>query len=89
MTTIWKYEIKPTDTQKVNLPVGSRIIAIQEQKGTVCLWAEVDDRTENTESVTIEIYGTGHPIPPGNREYIGTFQMFGGDLVFHAYRRMG
>jgi hypothetical protein len=33
----------------------------------------------------ISIYGTGHPVSGAPKTYIGTFQIAGGDLVFHAF----
>ena len=34
---------------------------------------------------TFEMYGTGHPMPANPGEYVETFQMDGGALVWHVF----
>ena len=87
MRAIYKYPIETTDTQIVMLPKQAKILTVQVQHGQPCLWAEVNTMLA-FERVVIEVFGTGHPMPPGNREYIGTYQLYGGDLIFHVYRRL-
>ena len=33
----------------------------------------------------VEVYGTGHQIETMGREYVDTFQLMGGSLVFHVF----
>lgn len=33
----------------------------------------------------VRIFGTGHPGITPDMDYIGTFQVAGGDLVFHVF----
>ena len=86
MRTIYKYPIETTDTQIVMMPQQAKILTVQVQHGRPCLWAEVNTIFA-PERVVIETYGTGHQILRGKREYIGTYQLYGGDLIFHVYRR--
>jgi hypothetical protein len=85
MRTIFKYPVGVIDVQKIELPKGARILCVQEQNGTLCLWAEVETPSKTT-TRTIEVIGTGNPISMvDNRIYIGTAQIDG--LVWHVYER--
>lgn len=89
MKTIYKYAIDVTDEQIVKLPANARILTVQVQGGTPCIWALVDTNEVLIEDVTIRVHGTGHPIDDSdNLDYIGTFQMHGGSLVFHVFREI-
>ena len=82
---IWKYPIVVADRVAITMPPGAQFLTAQVQHGTLCLWALVDDTKPDSETRTIAIYGTGNPIPDSPGKYISTFQLFGGDLVFHAF----
>jgi hypothetical protein len=82
---IWKFPLRITDAQVIKLPKSSRILCVQEQNGYPCIWALVYPHME-MEGKTIEIVGTGHPIPQGGdtqRSYLGTVQING--LVWHIF----
>jgi hypothetical protein len=81
---VYKYPIEINDEISLALPTGARILSIQEQRGTVCLWALVDESVETREVRKLQIAGTGH-IRKDLGEYIATFQLHGGALVFHAF----
>ncbi len=73
------------------MPIGAKILTVQTQNDIPCLWALVDPQAE-TEGRNIEIFGTGHPVLSDlgtAREYIGTFQMHNGTLVFHVFEYTG
>lgn len=88
MRAIWKFPLVVTDEQTVNLPKGAQALAVQVQHGQPCLWALVDPDAPIA-AVGIRMHGTGHTIPDDleGYSYIGTFQMMGGALVFHTFRR--
>lgn len=87
MKKIYKYPLEIKDEQVVLLPTGSKILTVQSQGGKACLWALVNPTMPNDMSVTIRIFGTGHTIQDSDRlEYIGTFQMCGGAIVFHVFK---
>ncbi len=88
METIWKYELETTDFQTVSLPVNAEILTIDTQCSTVCIWALVEKTEHKNEEKIIEIFGTGHEMKEANRKYIGTYQLNGGALVFHAFERI-
>lgn len=82
---IWKYRLNIIDEQQLFLPVDAKILTVQTQHGTCCLWTLVNEENTAKEFRKIAIYGTGNPLPDNPGEYIGTFQMHGGDLVFHVF----
>lgn len=86
MQTIYKYPLEITDEQIIEMPAMSQILTVQMQNGVPCIWVMVEpiEGLPDRKAV-IEIFGTGHPISKGNREYIGTFQTE--VLVFHVFQR--
>lgn len=83
--TVWKFALKIADVQGIDMPVDAKILAVQVQRGTPCLWALVNKTGIIPERRTFAIYGTGHPIPDEPGTHIGTFQVDGGTLVFHVF----
>ena len=84
MKTIWKYQISPGGSSCF-MPRGAKILDVQIQRGEVCIWALVD-HDEGNETRHFSVFGTGHEILIADlRNYIGTFQMEGGALVFHLF----
>lgn len=87
MLTIYKWAIPIKDYFTLELPKNAKILTIQTQRGTPQLWAMVDSETEK-ETRHFRLSGTGHPL--GNDylriiNYIGTFQIENGALVFHLF----
>lgn len=80
--TVWKVEALIDGT--VTIPSGAQFLDIQVQKGTPMIWVLVDPTAPKI-NMNVSIYGTGHPMPDDPGRYIGTFQVQGGDLVFHAF----
>lgn len=86
MKKIFKYPIQITDEQVVMMPAGAKILTVQNQKEIPCIWAIVDPAA-SLEKVKIRVHGTGHDIKDSERlEYIGTFQILCGGLVFHVFK---
>jgi hypothetical protein len=81
---IWKAVLEVTDRQVVSVPVGAKFLSSQIQGNALCLWFLCDEKRQ-LEPRVIAIYGTGNPIPDEPGDYIATFQMHGGDLVFHVF----
>lgn len=84
MAAIWKFPLDVVDLQAVKMPAGSRLLTVQVQHGSPVLWAIVQP-TAPVVRRDIRIVGTGHPLPAALGEYIGTFQMLEGELVWHAF----
>lgn len=79
MQTIYKYPIMPTFYQKIKIPHGYKILDIQVQGKTPCIWAAVDI-TNLPIDVEIETIGTGHELEfAGSKQYVGTYQLSQGE----------
>ena len=85
---IWKFPLGVTDVQVLEVPFGAKFLTVQVQNGVPCLWALVNPESGKV-GRTIEVFGTGHHMDESDREYIGTFQLSGGALVFHVFERLG
>lgn len=89
MKSIWKYELSFTDEQDVKMPVGAKILCVQTQGSVPCIWAIVDTSKskDQYELRKFIIHGTGHVCICEHHEYIGTFQLNNGSLVFHLFEK--
>lgn len=88
---IWKYELNTHSQQTIKMPKGAEILTVQNQIGIPCIWALVDPKAE-MEDIIIETSGTGQAIGYDmgtSRKYIGTYQMAGGNLIFHVFQYTG
>ena len=83
MKQVWKYDLLPKDWQSIWMPEGAEMLTVQNQHGDPKLWALVDPSAPQTERI-IRVAGTGHDMK-STGTYIGTYQMFGGDLMFHVF----
>lgn len=88
MTTIWKFPlINPGGSEWVRMPKGAKILCVQVQNNAPYLWAEVHANAEPEERL-FSVVGTGWAMTEraeDKRQYVGTFQIHGGELVFHVY----
>ena len=84
--TIWKFTFNEKDVFEFTMPKGAKILTLQRQHNLNCIWAWVNPAAE-TEKRTFAIFGTGHPIPITVKQenYIGTYQVYSGQLVFHLF----
>jgi hypothetical protein len=80
MKTIWKLRL--TTDNVFQVPVGAQILSVQEQGGSIRLWALVDPDAV-TEARRFSIYGTGCPLPDRPMTHLGTVQVSG--FVWHAF----
>jgi hypothetical protein len=85
--TIWKFPLEVVKEQKVSMPLGAEILSVQTQNIVPCMWAKVDPNAERVE-VSILTHGTGHVVDPAVGLFLGTYQLAGGDLVFHVFERL-
>lgn len=83
MKRIYKYPITVDDKITLSLPLGAKILTVQMQKTCPCLWVMVDPDLPKVER-RFCLYGTGMEVKD-NPFYIGSFQMLGGDLIFHLF----
>lgn len=91
MRTIHKYQLKPLQYNTIDLPVGSDIIDVHEQRGECCIWAQVNTNNDMEKRVFF-VAGTGQPFPdpPGTQimmQHVGTAHC--GGFVWHVYEVEG
>lgn len=82
--TIWKFPFKTADKIDLEMPVAAKVLSVQVQRGQTCIWALVDP-TMSLKTRSFRIFGTGHPIDSLLGAHVGTYQLAGGDLVFHMF----
>jgi hypothetical protein len=88
MRTVWKYDLHVGGDPRIAMPVGARILHVDDQDGdpdTVQLWAEVDTNAV-VRHRNLYIVATGSPVFAGT-EYVGSVLTSDEDqrLVWHVY----
>lgn len=84
MRKIYKYAISVTDEQVIAIPDGSRILTVQRQRDHVFIWIEIDPEEKQMRTLQVYTVATGASFS-GRGIYLGTYQLFGGDLIYHVY----
>lgn len=90
MRVIYKYRLAVTDTQTISMPAGAKLLTVQVQSGNSAqgdhpyLWALVET-VAPLEDRTFITVGTGHPVSDDSLNYLGTYQLHDGRLVFHVF----
>lgn len=81
---IWKFDVLP-DKFECEMPEGAAILTVQTQGSEPKMWALVDP-TRPRKTRRFATFATGQPVPDGgDLRYVGTFQLDGGDLIFHLF----
>ncbi len=86
MKTIYKYPFGITDDFEIFMPEGARVLHVGMQYDRPCIWALVDPNAVQEER-KFHLAGTGHSIEDkiADWQYVGTFTMQDGALVFHLF----
>ena len=86
--TIFKFPFEIVDKLVLTMPKGAKVLSVQMQSNQPCLWAIVD-KGAPMETREFRLAGTGHDLPDdailNTMKFIGTFQMYGGSLIFHLF----
>lgn len=85
MRTVLKFEVKPR--MVLTLPAGSEFLAVQIQHGEPRAWFLCEQGAPNFERTFICV-PTGEA-SISDEEYLGTFQLGDGALVFHLFEDIG
>jgi len=86
---IYKYDFNFTmfarnGVAEISLPVGYKILDIQEQTGELKLWAIVDENEDHMDLARFFIWGTGFDFPDKSKlKYFKTVQV--NELVWHIF----
>lgn len=81
---IWKYEVPDTGEVTLSMPRGAMAMTVQVQRGTPVMWAMVDPLAPKVER-HFRVIGTGWEFDTSGLLYVGTYQVSGGDFVFHLF----
>lgn len=82
---VFKYPIETEDRQNIQIHKGYQILTVDTQNEKPCIWALVDDEAPIIVA-SIRTHGTGHEVyEPDNLQYIGSYQLLKGRLVFHVF----
>lgn len=82
---VWKYPLE-FGSNKLEMPRFAKPLTCALQGTVPTLWALVDPANPKRER-HFTIYGTGHDMPAQVQaaNYIATFQMASGQLIFHVF----
>ncbi len=85
-TSIWKYDLTPEAVQYIDMPDGAQVLCLHMQYDTPRIWVLAESDLPKTRR-TFRVFGTGNPIEDdlSTLKYVGTFQIYGGTLVFHVF----
>ena len=89
MKRIFKYELQIADSQKIKTHTCFEPISIEMQNQKPVMYAIVDDETP-VQKVVLRTYGTGFQLDDYETRdnYIGTYMLIGGDLVYHVFKHI-
>jgi len=87
MNTIYKYTLKVTPIQMLDLPLYSKILSVESQDEDIVLYAMVDTEQAKKWVTMIRIYGTGFQLTKDIDEFnfLGTVKLDEGKLMFHVF----
>ena len=83
MRHVWKYELKMTDVQSINVPVEAEALSAMMQRGNLCIWLRVDPEKPKKDRY-IAVLPTGVDCPP-DWDHVDTFFYETENLVFHVF----
>jgi len=82
---IWKYSLEGIGRQRVDMPVGAKVLSVQMQDNALTVWALVNDRAKVLPR-TFLVTGTGHEGEFDNMRHVGTVQLRG--FVWHVFEEV-
>jgi len=85
MSTIFKYEIPHEDLFSLEIPGFIKVLYVDTQKETPCVWVECDE-FEPVKSKGFMLKGTGHQIHEGY-QHVGSYQLFDETFVGHLFTK--
>jgi len=87
MLTVWKYEVPAEDYFELSLPFNAKPLTVQTQHERPQMWVLLNKDETIYVNRRFRVAGTGHSIsePMESLQYIGTFQLHAGKLIFHIF----
>jgi hypothetical protein len=89
--TVWKFPIANAKEFTAELPADAKILSVQRWKDFPCFWVLVDPQAKKVQR-RFTLVGTGHSLEVESSvslDFLGTFQMHGGDSVTHLFELVG
>lgn len=91
MRYVWKYRIPIMDTFELTVPEFANPLDVQVIGDVPYMWMLVDDE-EGAQTRRYQLRGTGQPVDHDDTKpelnYVGTFQLGEGALVFHLFEEL-
>ena len=84
MKSIYKYPVNPLDYKIIKGTIEKFLSVEYQPNNGICVWAAIDTNLPEEEYI-VSCYGTGHKLPNDPGEYIGTVQMYSGEMVLHFF----
>jgi hypothetical protein len=85
---VWKFVLDlNAGREAVDMPSGATVLDVQMQHDQLTMWAEVDPDGPLRARMFVW-YGTGHPMPPAFRKFLGTVQLEHGHFVLHVFEEL-
>ncbi len=87
MLRVYKYELPLNDYFELELQRGAEILKVETQFDNPQIWVLLDPDEPIMETRKFRFAGTGHPIVEEleKLDFISTFQMRDGNLIFHVF----
>ena len=87
---IYKYVLPVDDHIEIEMPVNAEILSFQCQHDVPAIWALVDPDAP-LKKRKFRFVGTGHELGVlrSRLKFIGTAQMYDGDLIWHLFEFVG
>lgn len=85
MAKIFKYTLA-AGKNEFQFPKFSEVLTVQVQHGQPQIWVLHPSMNQPMEKVNFEVVPTGQECEVTFRNYVGTFQLENGLLVFHVFK---
>lgn len=86
---VHKFPLLGTETEVISMPKSAKILSLQTQRSSPCIWALVDPDEEIDTCRSFITIGTGITLPEETDtkrlDFIGTFQLRDGIFVGHVF----
>lgn len=87
---IWKYTLPTAPGDHLwTLPIGARILSVQEQAKRVVMWVLLDPSADMSRPYDLRVVTTGENVPDSWLEanHLATIPLLGGSYVLHYFLR--
>ncbi len=85
MKKVYKYPLGIKSSASIVMLKNTEILKLDLQNNQPCIWAIVDINQTEMKARTFRTYGTGQALEAHPGEYIDSYQVDDGKLVFHVF----